>query len=49
MKKLGVVITDRVDFRNFILVDFLMEAERVFYVGVVHFSLPLNTLNKIYS
>lgn len=37
MKKLGVIITDGVGFRNFILSDFLVEAENA-YDEVIRFS-----------
>ena len=40
MKKLGVVITDGVGFRNFILSDFLVEAEKTFDEVVVLSCLP---------
>ena len=40
MKKLGVVITDGVGFRNFILSDFLAEAEKTFDEVVVLSCLP---------
>ncbi len=40
MKKLGVVITDGVGFRNFILSDFLVEAEKSFDEVVILSCLP---------
>lgn len=40
MKKLGVVITDGVGFRNFILSDFLVEAEKAFDQVVILSCLP---------
>ena len=40
MKKLGVVITDGVGFRNFILSDFLAEAEKLFDEVVILSCLP---------
>jgi hypothetical protein len=40
MKKLGIVITDGVGFRNFILSDFLTEAEKTFDEVVVLSCLP---------
>ena len=40
MKKLGVVITDGVGFRNFILSDFLTEAEKAFDEVVILSCLP---------
>ena len=40
MKKLGVVITDGVGFRNFVLSDFLIEAEKAFDEVVILSCLP---------
>ena len=40
MKKLGIVITDGVGFRNFILSDFLVEAEKTFDEVVILSCLP---------
>ena len=40
MKKLGVVITDGVGYRNFILSDFLLEAEKSFDEVVILSFLP---------
>ena len=40
MKKLGVVVTDGVGFRNFILSDFLVEAEKTFDQVVILSCLP---------
>ena len=45
MKKLAVVITDGVGFRNFILSDFLVEAEKTFNEVVVFSCLP----KEVYS
>lgn len=45
MKKLGIVITDGVGFRNFILSDFLVEAEKTFDEVVVFSCLP----KQVYS
>lgn len=45
MKKLAVVITDGVGFRNFILSDFLVEAERAFDEVVILSCLP----KEVYS
>lgn len=45
MKKLGIVITDGVGFRNFILSDFLIEAEKTFDEVVILSFLP----SKVYS
>ena len=42
MKKLAVVITDGVGFRNFILSDFLAEAEKIFDEVVILSCLPAN-------
>lgn len=42
MKKLGIVITDGVGFRNFILSDFLNEAEKAFDQVVILSCLPSN-------
>jgi hypothetical protein len=40
MKKLGIVITDGVGFRNYILSDFLIEAEKTFDEVVILSCLP---------
>jgi hypothetical protein len=45
MKKLGIVITDGVGFRNFILSDFLVEAEKVFDEVAILSCLP----KEVYS
>lgn len=42
MKKLGIVITDGVGFRNFILSDFLSEAEKQFDEVVILSCLPVS-------
>jgi hypothetical protein len=42
MKKIGIVITDGVGFRNFVLSDFLIEAKKNFNEVVVLSCLPLN-------
>ena len=42
MKKLGIVITDGVGYRNFILSDFLIEAEKSFDEVVILSFLPKN-------
>jgi hypothetical protein len=47
MKKLGVVITDGVGFRNFILSDFLAEAEKTFDEVVVLSCLPKTVYNGL--
>ena len=41
-KKLGIVITDGVGFRNFILSNFLMEAQATFTEVVIYSCLPKN-------
>lgn len=45
MRKLGVVITDGVGFRNFILSDFLAEAEKAFDEVVILSCLPAEIYN----
>lgn len=47
MKKLGVVITDGVGFRNFILSDFLLEAEKIFDEVVLLSCLPADAYNNL--
>jgi hypothetical protein len=47
MKKLGIVITDGVGFRNFILSDFLAEAEKTFDEVVVLSCLPKTVYNGL--
>lgn len=42
MKKLGVVITDGVGFRNFILSDFIVEAQKTFGEVVIYSCLPVS-------
>ena len=49
MKKLGVVITDGVGFRNFILSDFLTEAEKTFDEVVVLSCLPKSVYDGFVS
>lgn len=49
MKKLGVVITDGVGFRNFILSDFLIEAEKRFDEVVILSCLPKECYNGFLS
>lgn len=46
MKKLGVVITDGVGFRNFILSDFMLEAEKTFDEVVILSCLPVETYSN---
>lgn len=43
MKKLGVVITDGVGFRNFVLSDFMIEAQKAFDEVVILSCLPKET------
>ena len=40
MKKLGVVITDGVGYRNFILSDFIAEAKQCFEEVIIYSCLP---------
>lgn len=49
MKKLGIVITDGVGFRNFILSDFLVEAEKVFDEVVILSFLPAEVYSGLAS
>lgn len=49
MKKLGVVITDGVGFRNFIMSDFLVEAEKAFDEVVILSCLPKEVYNGFLS
>ncbi|KIO54205.1 hypothetical protein [Flavobacterium hibernum] len=46
MKKLGIVITDGVGFRNFILSDFLIEAEKTFDEVVILSCLPASVYSE---
>ena len=46
MKKLGIVITDGVGFRNFILSDFMLEAEKTFDEVVILSCLPAETYSN---
>jgi len=46
MKKLGIVITDGVGFRNFILSDFLAEAEKAFDEIVILSCLPASAYSR---
>jgi hypothetical protein len=41
MKKLGIVITDGVGFRNFIMSDFIMEASQQFDTIILYSGLPI--------
>jgi hypothetical protein len=47
MKKLGLVITDGVGFRNFILSDFLSEAIQQFDTVTIYSGLPMNAYDAI--
>lgn len=49
MKKLGVIITDGVGFRNFILSDFLVEAEKTFDEVVILSCLPAEVYTDFVS
>jgi hypothetical protein len=42
MKKLGIVITDGVGFRNFIMSDFIAEAVKQFDKVIIYSGLPIN-------
>jgi hypothetical protein len=46
MKNLGVVITDGVGFRNFILSDFISEAKNNFDAVVIYSCIPANAFEK---
>jgi len=46
MKKLGVVITDGVGFRNFILTDFINEAKKEFHEVIILSCLPKSVYDK---
>jgi hypothetical protein len=47
MKKLGIVITDGVGFRNFIMSDFIMEASRQFDAITIYSGLPISAFHSI--
>jgi hypothetical protein len=47
MKKLGIVITDGVGFRNFILSDFLSQAIQQFDTVTIYSGLPMNAYDAI--
>ena len=47
MKNLGIVITDGVGFRNFILSDFLLEANKIFDEIVILSCLPVGNYSNI--
>jgi len=48
-KKLGIIITDGVGFRNFILSDFLQEAQRTFHEVVIYSCLPKSVYPRFES
>jgi hypothetical protein len=47
MKKLGIVITDGVGFRNFIMSDFINEAAQQFDAITIYSGLPLPAYDKV--
>ncbi|MFV5694966.1 hypothetical protein ACM55G_05940 [Flavobacterium sp. LB3P122] len=47
MKKLGIVITDGVGYRNFIMSDFLMEASQQFDTVTIYSGLPISAFRTI--
>lgn len=47
MKKLGIVITDGVGFRNFIMSDFITEAIQQFEEVVIYSGLPISAYSSI--
>ena len=47
MKKLGIVITDGVGFRNFIMSDFIKEATEKFDDVIIYSGLPLSAFHSI--
>ena len=47
MKKLGIVITDGVGFRNFIMSDFITEATRAFDSVTLYSGLPISAYEAI--
>ncbi len=47
MKKLGIVITDGVGFRNFILSDFIAEASKQFDTVTLYSGLPIHAYDAI--
>jgi hypothetical protein len=49
MKKIGVVITDGVGFRNFILSDFLLEVENAFDEVVIFSCLPAHVFEGLHK
>ncbi len=49
MRKIGVVITDGVGFRNFVLSDFLLEAENTFDEVVIFSCLPTHVFEGLHK
>lgn len=49
MKKLGIVITDGVGFRNFIMSDFITEATREFDSVILYSGLPISAYDSIWQ
>lgn len=47
MKKLGIVITDGVGFRNFIMSDFISEATQLFETVTIYSGLPISAYDSI--
>jgi hypothetical protein len=47
MKKLGIVITDGVGFRNFIMSDFIAEATQQFDIVTIYSGLPLGAYDDV--
>ena len=47
MKKLGIVITDGVGFRNFIMSDFIMEATKQFDEVIIYSGLPISAYQSV--
>ncbi|WP_291102559.1 MULTISPECIES: hypothetical protein [unclassified Flavobacterium] len=47
MKKLGIVITDGVGFRNFIMSDFIREATKQFDAITIYSGLPLSAFHTV--
>ena len=47
MKNLGIVITDGVGFRNFILSDFIIEAQRCFKEVIILSCLPKSAYDDV--
>lgn len=47
MKKLGIVITDGVGFRNFVMSDFIKEANQQFDTITIYSGLPINVYSSI--